>query len=88
MDGSPLLAAAIGNYDVRFWFPGAVFCCDVCFLVASNSNVAGDPINDEVLVAVADVVLDVSVQGNVVTMWVTKVVNCSLAVCVNDDVSC
>lgn len=71
MDRSPYLAVAVGNYDILLLFSGTVFGCYVCFLVARNFNVTGDPINDEVLITVADVVLVVFVQGNIVTMWVS-----------------
>ena len=46
----------------------------------------GDPVDDEVLVAVFHVCLNVFVQCYVVMMWIADVFNGTLAVCVDDDV--
>ena len=86
---STLGLSTAGWYDrVWFWSCSTGFGSDVRFFIARNTDVAGDPVNGEGFVAVFHVRLNIFVQCEIVTMWIADVFNGTLAVRVDDDVSC
>ena len=57
-------------------------------MVPGYTDVAGDPVIGESFVAVFHVRLNIFVQCEIVTMWISDVFNGTLAVRVDDDVCC